>query len=167
MSVIFSMITAAVALAEVGFAIYEYSKETKRKRRSETIIIYNRIFNDIYALRDHYTTVTNKRLFNSEDINNNPDIYKAVMNHLTLLESFAKGLEYNVYDFKTFAYLTPNELFEILNSLKQFVYDERKIKSYDLLFNDFICLTDAMSFCVQAKLQKKEIKFTYADIKRV
>lgn len=47
-------------------------------------------------------------------------IYKSVMNHLTLLESFAKGLEYEVYDFKTFVYLTPNELFEILNSLKQF-----------------------------------------------
>ncbi len=75
------------------------------------------------------------------------------MNLLTLLESFAKGLEYNVYDFKTFVYLTPKELFEILNSLKQFVYDERKVKLYELLFNYFISLTDLMSLCIQAKLQ--------------
>lgn len=89
------------------------------------------------------------------------------MNHLTLLESFAKGLEYEVYDFKTFVDLTPNELFEIFNSLKQFVYDERKSKSYELLFNVFISLTDVMSLCIQTKLQGRKIKFTYSNIKKV
>lgn len=167
MTIFISILGAAIALIEVGFIIYKYSKETARKRRSETIAIYNKIFKDTYILLDNYKKATNKSLFVSEDINNNPDIYKAVMNHLTLLESFAKGLEYEVYDFKTFVYLTPNELFEILSSLKQFVYDERKAKSYDLLFNDFIALTDVMSLCIQAKLQGKKIKFKYASIKKV
>ena len=164
---IISILGTIIALIEAGFVIYKYSKETKRKRRSETIAIYNKIFSDTYALRDSYKSITNKTLFVSEDIKNNPEIYKTVMNHLTLLESFAKGLEYEVYDFKTFVYLTPNELFEILNSLKQFVYDERKAKSYELLFNDFISLTDVMSLCIQTKLQGKKIKFTYSSIKKV
>lgn len=164
---IISLLGVIVALIEVGFVIYKYTKETERKRRSETIVIYNKIFNDTYSLRDNYKSITNKTLFVSEDVRNNSDIYKAVMNHLTLLESFAKGLEYEAYDFKTFVYLTPNELFEILNSLKQFVYDERKAKSYELLFNVFISLTDVMSLCIQAKLQGKKIKFTYSSIKKV
>lgn len=166
MTIIISILGAIIALIEVGFIIYKYSKDTTRKRRSETIAIYNKIFNDTYALLDNYKRVTNKPLFVSEDIKNDPDIYKAVMNHLTLLESFAKGLEYEVFDFKTFVYLTPNELFEIFNSLKQFVYDERKAKSYELLFNDFISLTDVMSLCIQTKLQGKKIKFTYSNIKK-
>ncbi len=166
MTIIISILGATIALIEVGFIIYKYSKETTRKRRSETIAIYNKIFNDTYALLDNYKGITNKTLFVSEDIKNNPNIYKAVMNHLTLLESFAKGLEYEVYDFKTFVYLTPNELFEIFNSLKQFVYEERKVKSYDLLFDDFISLTDVMSLCIQTKLQGKKIKFTYSNIKK-
>ena len=78
-----------------------------------------------------------------------------IMNLLTYIESFAKGLEYSVYDFKAFVDLTPNEMFEILSSLKQFVYDKRKKKSYDLLFNDFIYLTDVMSLCIQTKLSGK------------
>lgn len=118
MTTIISILGATIALFEVGFVIYKYSKETTRKRRSETIAIYNKIFNDAYILLDKYKNITNKDLFVSESIRNNPDIYKSVMNHLTLLESFAKGLEYEVYDFKTFVYLTPKELFEILNSLK-------------------------------------------------
>lgn len=166
MNIILSIIGAAVALLEVGFIIFKYSKETTRKRRSETITIYNKIFNDTYKLRDEYYKATQKKLFTSDDIRNNSDIYKSVMNHLTLLESFAKGLEYEVYDFKTFVYLTPNELFEIFNSLKQFVYDERKVKSYELLFNDFICLTDIMSLCIQAKLRGKKIKSNYSSIRR-
>ena len=129
-------------------------------------MIYNKIFNATYELRDNYYKKTNKKLFVSDDIQQNVEIYKHVMSHLTLLESFAKGLEYEVYDFKTFVYLTPNELFEILNSLKQFVYDERKAKSYELLFNDFICLTDVMSLCIQNKIHGKKIKFNYSNVKR-
>ena len=166
MILILSIIGTSVALIEIGFVIYKYSKETTRKRRSETITIYNQIFNDTYTIRDKYYNVTQKMVFTSEDIYKNPEIYKSIMNHLTLLESFAKGLEYGVYDFKSFVYLTPNELFEILNSLKQFVYDERRIKSYDLLFNDFIYLTDVMSLCIQTKLNGKKIKFRYSSMKK-
>ena len=166
MTTIISLLGVTIALIEVGFIILKYAKETKRKRRSETIEIYNKLFSDTYALLDNYRIITSKTLFVSEDIKNNSDIYKGVMNHLTLLESFAKGLEYGVYDYKTFVYLTPNEFFEILSSLKQFVYDERKAKSYDLLFNDFITLTDVMSLCINTKLQGKRIKFKYSKVKK-
>lgn len=166
MNTILSILGAIIALLELGFIICKYSQETKRKRRSETISIYNKIFNDTYKLRDEYYSVTSQKTFASDDIRKNPEIYKSVMNHLTLLESFAKGLEYNVYDFKTFMYLTPKELFEIFTSLKQFVYDERNIKSYELLFNDFIYLTDVMSLCIQAKLQNKKIRYNYSTIRR-
>jgi hypothetical protein len=88
------------------------------------------------------------------------------MNQLTVLESFAKGLEYGVYDFKTFIYLTPNELFEILNSLKQFVYDERKEKAYELLFNDFIYLTDVMSISIRAKTNGKRVNLRYKSTRK-
>lgn len=164
-TIILSIVGAAIALFEVGFIIFRYSKETTRKRRSETIEIYNKIFYSTYDLCDKYNKITGKKTFDSASIKNNPEIYKDVMNHLTLLESFAKGLEYEVYDFKTFVYLTPNELFEILSSLKQFVYDERKVKSYDLLFNDFIYLTDVMSICIQAKIHGKKLKYKYSNMK--
>lgn len=165
MNIILSIIGAIIALIEIGFIIYKYSKESTRKRRSETIIIYNQIFEDTYNLRDNFYKISRNKLFDSDTIRDNDLLYKQVMNHLTLLESFAKGLEYEVYDFKTFVSLTPNELFEILNSLKQFVYDERKIKAYDLLFNDFIHLTDVMSLCIQAKLKGRKIKLKYSKMK--
>ncbi len=43
MTDIISSLGVAIALIEVGFVIYKYSKETARKRRSETIAIYNKI----------------------------------------------------------------------------------------------------------------------------
>lgn len=157
--------SACIALCEMGFAVFKYSKESIRRRRSETIAVYNTIFKETYTLREIFYNTTNKELFASKEIHNDPQIYKSVMNHLTVLESFAKGLEYEVYDFKTFVSLTPNELFEILNSLKQFVYDERKAKSYDLLFNDFIYLTDVMSICIQKKLRGEKISVKYSKMK--
>lgn len=166
MEIALSVLGVVIAFVEVGFVVYKYSKETIRKRRSETILIYNKIFDDTYTLRDNYKSITNHELFTSDEIKNDPEIYKAVMRHLTVLESFAKGLEYEVYDFKTFVYLTPNELLEILNSLKQFVYDERTAKSYELLFNDFISLTNVMSVCIRKKLQGDKINYTYSYIKR-
>lgn len=166
MTIIISVIGAIIALTQLSFIIYKYSKETARKRRSETILLYNQIFNDTYKLRDDYYNVTQKSIFESDSIRNNLDIYKSAMNHLTLLESFAKGLEYEVYDFKTFVHLTPHELYEILNSLSQFVYDERKVKSYNLLFNEFIALTNIMSFCVNRKVNGKKIRSNYSKLKR-
>ena len=155
---IFTILGTLIALFEISFAIIKYSKETNRKRRSETILVYNKIFNDTYNLRDKYYAIVQKKEFTSVDIRKNEEIYKLVMNHLTQLEGFAKGLEYEVYDFQTFIGLPPTDIFENFNSLKQFVYDERKIKSYNLLFNDFIYLTDIMSLCIQAKLNGKRIK---------
>lgn len=166
MPVIISIFGVVIALLEVGFIIFKYSKESKRKCRSETIEKYNKIFNDTYILREKFYEKTHKKLFNSEDIRNNKEIYQEVLGHLTILESFAKGLEYGVYDFKTFIFLTPNELFEILNSLKQFVYDERKVKSYDLLFNDFIYLTDVMSISIRAKTNGQRICLKYKNIRK-
>lgn len=166
MTTVLSIIGAVLALVEIAFIIYKYSKETTRKRRSETILVYNQIFNDTYILRDEFYKATNKNFFVSDDIRNNSDIYKAVMNHLTVLESFAKGLEYGVYDFKTFVHLTPNELYEILNSLCQFVFDERKNKSYRLLFHDFIIMTNIMNCCIDKKLNGKTIRFNYSKLKR-
>lgn len=166
MAIIISIIGVAITLLEVGFIIFKYSKESKRKRRSETIEKYNKIFNDTYSLRDKFFDITGKNLFDSKDIRKNKDIYKEVMNQLTVLESFAKGLEYGVYDFKTFIYLTPNELFEILNSLKQFVYDERKEKAYELLFNDFIYLTDVMSISIRAKTNGKRVNLRYKSTRK-
>ena len=166
MAIIISIIGVTITLLEVGFIIFKYSKESKRKRRSETIEKYNKIFNDTYSLRDKFFDITGKNLFDSKDIRKNKDIYKEVMNQLTVLESFAKGLEYGVYDFKTFIYLTPNELFEILNSLKQFVYDERKEKAYELLFNDFIYLTDVMSISIRAKTNGKRVNLRYKSTRK-
>ena len=164
---IFLIVGVIIALLEVAFAIYKYVKETKRRRCSETINTYNKIFRDTYELREKYYNITNENLFNSQKIHQNEELYKLTMNHLTYLESFAKGLEYEVYDFKTFVYLTPNELFEILNSLKQFVYDERNSKSYPLLFDDFIRLTDVMSLCIQKKLNSQAKWSRYTKIRSI
>ena len=131
-SVVLSILGVSIALMEIGFAIFQYSRESNRKRRNKTITFYYKIFNDTYLIREQFFKKYNKLLFTSEDLHNDKEMYKLVMNHLTLLEGFAKGLEYRVYDFKTFIYLTSNELYEILNSLQQFVYDERKEKSYNL-----------------------------------
>lgn len=104
-------------------------------------------------------------IFSSTKISTDPKLYKKVLTLLTEFESFAKGLEYEIYDFEIFIYLTPKEMFEILNSLKQFVYDERKNKGYELLFNDFIHLVDLMSICIQAKINNKKFPKKYKDVK--
>lgn len=56
-------------------------------------------------------------------------------------------------------------MFEILNSLKQFVYDERRIKAYPLLFNDFVHLIDVMSLCIQKKINNEKFEKKYKKIK--
>ena len=75
MTMILSIIGTSIALIEIGFVIYKYTKETARKRRSETITIYNQIFNDTYSIRDKYSDITQKTMFSSEGINQNPEIY--------------------------------------------------------------------------------------------
>jgi len=135
-----------ITLLEIAFAIFKYTKESTRQRQSETIQVFNKLFSSTYQLREDYYKSTGELLFNSEKIHNNPTLLKETLNHLTLLESFAKGLEYEVYDFKTFVELTPNEFYVILDSLRQFVHDEKIAKSYNLLFNDFIGMTESCTF---------------------
>lgn len=56
-------------------------------------------------------------------------------------------------------------MFEILNSLKQFVYEERDIKAYELLFNNFIRLVDVMSLCLPKKIKSVKFAKKYKKIK--
>ena len=60
MAIIISIIGVTITLLEVGFIIFKYSKESKRKRRSETIEKYNKIFNDTYSLRDKFFDIQGK-----------------------------------------------------------------------------------------------------------
>lgn len=162
------LIAAATPLATflgIIWAIYQYTKEATRKKRSETLDVYACLFNEIYTLRDVYYKNTNELLFSSEKIHADTMLYKEIMVLLTHIESFARGLECDIYDFEIYIYLTPEEMFEILNSLKQFVYDERKIKAYSRLFNDFTHLIDVTSLCVQKKISNKRFKKKYRKIR--
>ncbi len=164
-SLFISVATLLVTLISVLCAIYQYKKEATRKKRSETLASYIDLFSKTYDTREEYINKTKENLFNSNKIHNDPELCKKILILLTEFESFSKGLEYEIYDFEIFIYLTPKEMFEILNSLKQFVYDERKIKGYDLLFNDFIHLVDLMSLCIQKKTSHKKFEKKYKKIK--
>ena len=62
--------SACIALFEVGFAVFKYSKESIRRRRSETIAVYNTIFKETYTLGETFYNTTNKELFASKEIHN-------------------------------------------------------------------------------------------------
>ncbi len=160
-----SIATPLATLMGVIWAIYQYAKEATRKKRSETLKVYNELFDATYEIREAYYKETKELLFTSNKIHSNPELYKKILILLTHFESFSKGLEYEIYDFEIFIYLTPKEMFEILNSLKQFVYDERTIKVYTLLFNDFIRLVDVMSLCIQKKINGEKFVIKYKKIK--
>lgn len=164
-TLIISIATPLATLMGVIWAIYQYAKEATRKKRSETLKIYNELFDATYEIREAYYKETTELLFTSNKIHSNPELYKKILILLTHFESFSKGLEYEIYDFEIFIYLTPKEMFEILNSLKQFVYDERTIKAYPLLFNDFIRLVDVMSLCIQKKIKSEKFVTKYKKIK--
>lgn len=164
-SLVISFITPIITLISFLGAIFQYKKESIRKKRSETLALYIELFNKTYNIREEYKDMFSESIFSSTKISTDPKLYKKVLTLLTEFESFAKGLEYEIYDFEIFIYLTPKEMFEILNSLKQFVYDERKNKGYELLFNDFIHLVDLMSICIQAKINNKKFPKKYKDVK--
>ena len=164
-SLLIAAATPLATLLGIIWAIYQYSKEATRKKRSETLNVYNSIFCETYNIRDIYYKNTNEFLFSSDKIHADIMLYKEIMVLLTHIESFARGLECNIYDFEIFIYLTPKEMFEILNSLKQFVYDERRIKAYPLLFNDFVHLIDVMSLCIQKKINNEKFEKKYKKIK--
>lgn len=164
-SLLIAAATPIVTLLGILWAIYQYSKEATRRKRSETLMVYNRLFNETYDIRELYYNITKENLFSSDKIHSDSTLYKRIMLLLTNFESFAKGLEYDIYDFEIFVYLTPKEMFEILSSLRQFVYDERSVKAYSLLFSDFIHLIDVMSLCIQKKTSHEKFKKKYKKIK--
>ncbi len=161
--------TAIAALAAiVGFilAIRQYRREGTRKKCSETLALYNNLFKETYDLRDEYCTIIpNADLFAFKELHKNSPLCNKVLNLLTHFESFAQGLEYDIYDFGIFIYQTPQEMFEILNILTQFVYEVRSEKGYDLLFNGFIDLVSYTSLCMQNKRNHKKIPRKYKRIK--
>lgn len=152
----------------VGFiaGIFQYKKESTRKKCSETLALYNNLFKETYDLCDEYCKgMPDADLFAFKSLVSNPDLYNKVLNLLTHFEGFAKGLEYDIYDFRLFIYQTPQEMFEILNTLTQFVYEVRKVKKYNLLFDDFIALVSYTSLCMQNKLNNKKIPQKYKRVK--
>jgi hypothetical protein len=76
---------------------------------------------------------------------------------LTHFEAFSQGLYYEIYDFKIFVNLTPKELSEILNSLEQFVKNEKDSKVYEFLFNDFLHLIKVIDLCIKKKIEGEKI----------
>lgn len=164
-ALIISIATPLATLMGVFWAIYQYAKEATRKKRNETLKVYNELFDATYEIREAYYKETKDLLFTSDKIHASPELYKKILVLLTHFESFSKGLEYEIYDFEIFIYLTPKEMFEILHSLEQFVYKERDIKAYQLLFNDFIRLVDVMSLCLSKKIKGEKFIKKYKKIK--
>lgn len=164
-TLVISIATTLVTLMGVIWAIYQYAKEATRKKRSETLKVYTELFDATYEIREEYYKETKEYLFTTNKIRSNDELYKKIMILLTHFESFSKGLEYEIYDFEIFIYLTPKEMFEILNSLKQFVYEERTNMGYSLLFNDFIRLVDVMSLCLPKKIKGDDFCVKYKKIR--
>ncbi len=159
-TIVGTIVSVVITTAGFGLAIFQYMKESKRRKRSETLDVYANLFKETFDLRNEYCKrMENRDLFAFEALQEDDvsDLCNKVLNLLTHFESFAKGLEYNIYDFRIFIYLTPHEMFEILNTLTQFVYEERKKKGYDLLFDDFIALVSYTSLCMQNKMNHKKI----------
>ena len=152
----------AIALAEIAFAIYKYSKETMRKKQRDTIVAYNELFENIYLLREkYYEKFTGTLLFEYSNISSDSKLYKLIMNELTKWESFSRGLEYEIYDFDIYIHLTLKELCDIFKSLSCFVDEEINKKNYKLLFNDFQKLSTKTALCVQNKMEGKKIPKKY------
>lgn len=157
-SLLIAVATPLATLLGIIWGIYQYSKETTRKKRSETLNTYNILFDEIYNIREIYYKDTNELLFSSEKIHTDIMWHKKIMILLTHIESFAMGIEFGIYDFEIFISLTPKEMVEILNSLKPFVDDEREIKEYDKLFDSFMHLANKTSDYMQNKINNKSVK---------
>ncbi|MCM1123498.1 MAG: hypothetical protein NC416_13025 [Eubacterium sp.] len=160
-------ITAIVACFGFLMGCCQYRKETKRRKQSETLDLYNKLFRETYDLRDEYCAeIPDADLFAYKDLaTGHDDLCNKVYNLLTHFESFAKGLEYDIYDFGIFISQTPQEMFEILNILTQFVYEARNEKGYNLLFNDFIALVNYTSLCMQRKQSHKKFPRKYKQLR--
>lgn len=160
-----TILGVVIALLEIAFGIYKYVKETRRKKQYDTIRIYNRLFESLYSLREeYYKKYKDASLFEHNTVSSDKIMYKLVMNELTKWESFARGLEYEIYDLEIYISLAPKELCTIFNSLNCFVDEEIKIKNYDLLFNDFKSLCSNTTIYVENKINKKPIPKKYRKV---
>lgn len=173
MSAIINLITAGgtiitAFIACIGFiaAIYQYGKESTRRKQSETLSLYTTLFKKTFDLRDRYQRENGKgSLFDSKTLHDDPRLCNKVLNLLTCFESFAKGLQYGIYDFEIFIYLTPKEMLDILEALDKFVKEEKKIKNYDLLFNDFTALYLRTKVCLNKKINHEKIPKKYRQVR--
>ena len=162
---ILAILAVVIALSEIAFAIYKYSKETIRKKQYDTIIVYNEMFENIYLLREkYYEKFIRAPLFEYSNISSDGELYKLIMNELTKWESFARGLEYEIYDFDIYIHLAPKELSDIFKALSCFVDEEIKNKNYKLLFSDFQILSTKTALCVQNKIDGKKIPQKYRRV---
>ena len=162
---ILTILGIAITLSEIAIAIYKYSEEAIRKKRYDTINVYNELFENIYLLREkYYEKFTGTSLFEHSNISSDKELYKLIMNELTKWESFARGLEYEIYDFDIYIHLAPKELCDIFKSLSCFVDEESKNKKYDLLFSDFQILCTKTILCVQNKIDKKTLPKKYRKV---
>ncbi len=162
---ILTILGIAITLSEIAFVIYKYSEEAIRKKRYDTINVYNELFENIYLLREkYYEKFTGTSLFEHSNISSDKELYKLIMNELTKWESFARGLEYEIYDFDIYIHPAPKELCDIFKSLSCFVDEEIKNKKYDLLFSDFQILCTKTILCVQNKIDKKTLPKKYRKV---
>lgn len=161
-----TIITAFIACIGFITAIYQYVKESTRRKRSETLLLYTTLFKKTLDLRDKYQKQnTTGNLFDSKTLHKDSKLCNNVLNLLTNFESFAKGLQYGIYDFEIFIYLTPKEMLDILEALDKFVKEEKKIKNYDLLFNDFTDLYLRTNVCLNKKINHEKIPKKYKQVK--
>lgn len=152
----------------IGFilAIWQYKSESTRRKRSETLSLYTNLFKKTINLRDKYRKKSaTGNLFDSETLHTNPVLCNQVLNLLTHFESFAKGLQYGIYDFEIFIYLTPKEMLEILEALSKFVVNERTAKNYNLLFNEFSDLYRRTEICMEKKIRHEKVPKKYKRVK--
>lgn len=159
---------AMTTITFVGFimAILQYRKESVRRKRSETLSLYTALFKKTLDLRDKYKKkCATGDLFDSEFLHTNSVLCNQVLNLLTHFESFAKGLQYGIYDFEIFIYLTPKEMLEILEALNKFVEKERIVKNYNLLFNDFSGLYKRTEKCMEKKISHEKFPKKYKKVK--
>lgn len=57
------------------------------------------------------------------------------MRSLTSFEGLAEGMEHNVFDYKLYITLIPDEIIKMYIFLQRFILDERNNLHYDLLFD--------------------------------
>lgn len=75
-SLVIEAATPFATLLGILWAIYQYSKEATRKKRSETLVVYNKIFDETYNIREIYYKNTQEYSFSSDKIHADSMLYK-------------------------------------------------------------------------------------------